>query len=113
VTDDKNKTTTFTVTGPTSNDALGSYQYTYSATDDWGRTATHIRTIHRRPNVYKNIIELYSKEETSTFNNSKNPDPAFKIGIDNETGKYRVFDQRNVSINLEVNTNKAFKISIY
>ncbi len=113
VTDDKNKTTTFTVTGPTSNDALGSYQYTYSATDDWGRTATHIRTIHRRPNVYKNIIELYSKEETSTFNNSKNPDPAFKIGIDNETGKYRVFDQRNVSINLEVNTNKAFSISIY
>lgn len=113
VTDDKNKTTTFTVTGPTSNDALGSYQYTYSATDDWGRTTNHIRTIHRRPNVYKNIIELYSKEETSTFNNSKNPDPAFKIGIDNETGKYRVFDQKNISINTDLNTNKAFKISIY
>lgn len=114
VTDDKDSNITFTVTGPTSNTDLGSYQYTYSATDDWGRTTNHVRTIHRRPNVYKNIIELYAKEETSTFsNNSNNPDPAFKIGIDNETGKYRVFDQRNVSINLEVNTNKAFSISIY
>lgn len=114
VTDDKNNTTTFTVTGPTSNDALGSYQYTYSATDDWGRTTNHVRTIHRRPNVYKNIIELYAKEETSTFsNNSNNPEPAFKIGIDNETRKYRVFDQKNISINPDLNTNKAFKISIY
>lgn len=113
VTDDKNKTTTFTVTGPTSNATIGRYQYTYSATDDWGRSTTHVRTIHRRPNVYKNIIELYAKEEASTFNNSKNPDPAFKIGIDNETGKYRVFDRKNISINPDLNTNKAFKISIY
>lgn len=113
VTDDKNKTTTFTVTGPTSNATIGRYQYTYSATDDWGRSTTHVRTIHRRPNVYKNIIELYAKEEASTFNNSKNPEPAFKIGIDNETRKYRVFDRKNISINPDLNTNKAFKISIY
>lgn len=114
VTDDKDSNITFTVTGPTSNTDLGSYQYTYSATDDWGRTTNHVRTIHRRPNVYKNIIELYAKEETSTFsNNSNNPEPAFKIGIDNETRKYRVFDRKNISINPDLNTNKAFKISIY
>ena len=114
VTDDKDSNITFTVTGPTSNTDLGSYQYTYSATDDWGRTTNHVRTIHRRPNVYKNIIELYAKEETSTFsNNSNNPEPAFKIGIDNETRKYRVFDRKNISINQDLNTNKAFKISIY
>ncbi len=98
---------------------LGEHIVTYNATDRWNKTTTVERKVTVRPNLYKNIFKIYPDTETVRPNLYKNifkiyPDtesatepnrqidpntdarkPAFEIGFDSVTNKYRVFNQSN------------------
>lgn len=114
----------YTVTGPdntsastTTFTAIGRYQYTYTVTDNWGRTTTKVRYVYVRPEVFKNRITLYKKDVT-TVPTKSNTYPngakvAFEIGVDNYTSKYTVSNQLDEYINEQLKANTAFKISIY
>ena len=49
---------------------------TYTATDSWGRTTTHTRTINVRPKLFDNKIQVFGASRTEN--------PAFEIIFDNQ-----------------------------
>lgn len=115
VRDDHDTTTpTYQVSGPQLN-GIGKYVYTYTSTDSWGRTTTLERNVYVRPNIFKNKIQLYSKNSSTVVgNSSSNPvDPVFEIEFDNDTGKYNVIRLLDEEINADAGDEVAFKISIY
>ena len=75
---------TFTVS-PESIDTnqLGIHQITYTATDNWNRTTTKVRTIEVVSKVKSNSIEVYNPNESST-------DLLFKIDFDASNKKFLV-----------------------
>lgn len=77
--------TEFNVSGPTLN-GIGRYEFTYTATDSWGRETRVTRNVYVRPNVYKNKITLYPKDYSAESNDSKNDtaeeNSSTKINID-------------------------------
>ncbi len=93
---------------------IGKQIYTYEATDSWGRTGRYTRTVYVRPEVFKNKISLYPKEEASESSTEQEQSkPLFEIGFDNDTGRYTVSNQSEDYINQNLGTDTAFKISIY
>ena len=80
---------------------LGENIVTYTATDRWNKTTTVERKVTVRPNLYKNIFKIYPDTNSGTEpNRQTDPNteirkPAFEIGFDSVTNKYRVFNQSN------------------
>ena len=62
---------------------LGIHQITYTATDNWNRTTTKVRTIEVVSKVKSNSIEVYNPNESST-------DLLFKIDFDASNKKFLV-----------------------
>lgn len=85
---------TFTVS-PESIDTnqLGIHQITYTATDNWNRTTTKIRTIEVVSKVKSNSIEVYNPNESST-------DLLFKIDFDASARKFIINNEVDSSTNL-------------
>ena len=82
--DNEYTSNTFTVS-PESIDTnqLGIHQITYTATDNWNRTTTKVRTIEVVSKVKSNSIEVYNPNESST-------DLLFKIDFDASNKKFLV-----------------------
>nr|WP_302633354.1 immunoglobulin-like domain-containing protein [uncultured Clostridium sp.] len=75
---------TFTVsTESIDTNQLGIHQITYTATDNWNRTTTKVRTIEVVSKVKSNSIEVYNPNESST-------DLLFKIDFDASNKKFLV-----------------------
>ena len=85
---------TFTVS-PESIDTnqLGIHQITYTATDNWNRTTTKVRTIEVVSKVKSNSIEVYNPNESST-------DLLFKIDFDASARKFIINNEVDSSTNL-------------
>ena len=85
---------TFTVS-PESIDTnqLGIHQITYTATDNWNRTTTKIRTIEVVSKVKSNSIQVYNPNESST-------DLLFKIDFDASARKFIINNEVDSSTNL-------------
>lgn len=101
---------TYTYSGNYQIDRVGKYPYTYRVTDSWGRSTTVTRNVYVRPAIFKNRIMLYAKEETT---NQSDINPAFEIGVDNDTGKYTVSNQLDKALNPSLDEEVTFKIAIY
>lgn len=121
VKDDKDSNLTFTITkdGLALNegdsqtfDALGTYTYTYTSTDSWGRQTIVERKVHVRPNSYKNRIRLYANQ-ASQIDEQSSTKPVFEIIFDNITKKYTVINQLNQVINIDYYQQTAFSFTVY
>lgn len=55
---------------------VGTHTITYTATDSWGRTTTHERTVNVRPALFGNKIQVFGSNDIQN--------PAFEIIFDNQ-----------------------------
>ena len=119
-----NNTLCYQVNGSYNKDQVGKYPFTYTSTDSWGRKTTVTRNVYVRPQIFKNRIMLYAKEETTNEGEATTPEsrdttnqndiaPAFEIGVDNETGKYTVTNQLDKPLNPNLDGDVTFRILIY
>lgn len=80
------------------------YTVTYTARDSWGRITTKQRKINVRPKVFFNTIDVYQDTNLTT--------PAFTIGFDNKTNKYKATVNNEVQLSPSLETKEAFKMYI-
>lgn len=80
---DEDSTLTYTATANTSSvtNRVGKYVYTYRSTDSWGRETVVTRNVYVRPNLFKNKIVLYPKENIS--NDEENLEIRSNSGTEN------------------------------
>lgn len=98
--------------GEIDTNVLGEYIVTYTATDRWNKTTTVNRKITVRPNLYKNVFKVFSDNTQTQVLDNDTRKPAFEIGFDSVTNKYRVFNQKGDRLSEENPEDTAFWIEI-
>ena len=117
---------------------LGEKIITYTATDRWGKTKTVKRKVTVRPNLYKNVFKVFADndsemtepeqpsiddsitggedsgittpEENTPENDNRTP--AFEIGFDTITNKYKVYNTTNDRLSSIGSEKVVFTIQI-
>jgi methionine-rich copper-binding protein CopC len=102
VDDDKDTNLTFSSTGDVNTSVVGDNKVTYTAKDSWGRTTTKVVTFKVRPKAFFNQIEVYREADKAN--------PAFVIGIDNDTNKYTVTSYSDDVMDSYTNNESVFKL---
>lgn len=72
-----------------STETIRSIDITYTATDSWGDTTTKKVRFNIRPQIFFNKIKVY-RDGQPMNTDDETSQPAFEIGMDNNTGKYTV-----------------------
>ncbi len=91
---------------------LGEHIVTYTATDRWNKTTTVNRKITVRPNLYKNVFQIFSDNTQTKVLDNDSRVPAFEIGFDSVNNKYRVFNQTNDRLSENESNTTVFSIEI-
>lgn len=72
-----------------STDTIRHIDITYTATDSWGGRTNKVVRFNIRPQIFFNKIKVYRDGQTMNTGDETSQ-PAFEIGMDNNTGKYTV-----------------------
>ena len=104
VDDDRDNNLNFTSSGNINTGVVGDYDVTYTAIDSWGRTTTKVVTFKVRPKAFFNEIKVYREVDKAN--------PAFVIGIDNDTNKYTVTSYSDEVMDSYTNNQSVFKLWI-
>ena len=78
-------------------DRTGKYEVTYTVRDSWDRYSQKTITIHVVSKSTKNTFEFYQDSDTTNDTNTPS-EKLFTIGLDYETGKYKVDIPSNSNI---------------